>query len=234
MYRGISPRHVAWVYWVIFGTLVCAVCSRRESTTSGTYSESIVDESAVRSTLRPSLDPAPNPAKPAENAPSTFQGTAQTGALIQGAPPNRNFTLAAGSNFTPRPVPSQVHCWAQESRSSSRTLLLHVTLDDCSMAINSMCLEPGWDQRRVFTKRHPYILPKAWRPRASPCMVRVHTDIGTPDNVVDMFSLLEVYSHVWWILRTCERGLGGRSKLGRERGFEATVMGVRWDENAIE
>ena len=234
MHRRISLRRVAWVYWVIFGTVACVVCSRRVNTTSGTYSKSTVDESAIRSTLHPSPDPAPNPATSAENAPPEFQGTAQTGALVPSAPPKANSTFATGSSFTPRPVPNQVHCWAQESRSSSRAPLLHVALDDCSMAINSMCLEPGWDQRRVFTKRHPYILPKAWRPRASPCMIRVHTDIGTPDNVVDMFSLLEVYSHVWWILRTCERGLGGRSKLGREKGFEATVMGVPWDGNTTE
>lgn len=57
-------------------------------------------------------------------------------------------------------------------------------------------------------------------------MIRLSTDIGTPDRVLDIFSLADVFSHVWWVLKECDAGFGGRSKLGRGNGFEVAVLGV--------
>lgn len=57
-------------------------------------------------------------------------------------------------------------------------------------------------------------------------MIRLSTDIGTPDSVRDIFSLADVFNHVWWVLKECDAGFGGRSKLGRGKGFEVVVLGV--------
>lgn len=189
-----------------------------DSVGNATYPITIGNPTDAAAMLSPPLPVESSAAASAAATPSTAPNT--TVSIPNQDPPS------LATRFVPGPAPSHLHCYSTSSPHFSPADLVRVTYPLCAMAINSMLLEPSWDRNRVYSKHSPFLLPKYWRPRASPCFIRLYTDIGTPDNVRDIFSLEEVFRHVWWLLEGCHERLGGRSRLGRQKGFEILVMGV--------